>query len=643
MILTDNETKVDLLNNEVIATIITNHLKSLSDQAITIGIHGDWGAGKSSLLMMIEDMLVENEGILCIKFNGWRYQGFEDAKIALIEDIVTELTNNPSLSEKIIESVKDIFKRIDYLKIARHGGGLALTTLTGIPSPDQINTTIDRIKDLIGIPSHSITQENCDKALVHLQKLMVPKESKRLPEEIGEFRKNFSDLLDKVGVKQLVVLIDDLDRCLPETVIETLEAVRLFLFTERTAFIVAADEAMIEYSVHKHFPALPDTSGPRDYARNYLEKLIQVPFRIPALGETETRIYITLLLIGSKLGEKDENYITLIEVARNQLKRPWEVSGLDIKLVKETLGVKSKKVADEMMISDQIGPSLASGTKGNPRQIKRFLNTLLLRHQTAKARGFSKDVKIPVLAKLLLAERFKSGFFDQIAYAAAKHKSGYCEDLDKLETNKEPKTRPNFKGSKKPISENLIEKQENEKITEWKNSDWINSWVKLSPKIGKEDLRPYLFLSKDRRDYLGTNTVLGHLDDVLEQLMQSKIKVTAYQNKLSKLDKNEAEQIFEELRTRIIYGDSFENIPSGFEGITVLVKSHDFLQPKLLELLETLPPDRLGVWVTKGLSSVLKGEVNISRYNNLLTVWTAKGSKILRSAAKVAIRTNYRK
>ena len=53
---------------------------------------------------------------------------------------------------------------------------------------------------------------------------------------------------EKAGVDQLVVLIDDLDRCLPDTAIDTLEAVRLFVFTSRTAFVVATDEAMIEYS-----------------------------------------------------------------------------------------------------------------------------------------------------------------------------------------------------------------------------------------------------------------------------------------------------------------------------------------------------------------------------------------------------------
>ena len=129
-----------------------------------------------------------------------------------------------------------------------------------------------------------------------------------MPEEIGAFRKAFDDLLKEAGVDQLVVLIDDLDRCLPDTAIETLEAVRLFVFTSRTAFVVAADEAMIEYAVRKHFPICRTPPGRATYARNYLEKLIQVPFRIPALGETETRIYVTLLLIGAELGEDDAEF-----------------------------------------------------------------------------------------------------------------------------------------------------------------------------------------------------------------------------------------------------------------------------------------------------------------------------------------------
>src|SRR3982074_2848424 len=91
MILPDNETKIDLLNNEAIASTIVKLLRERPEHRITIGVHGDWGAGKPSVLEMIEAALETDKTVLCLKFNGWRFQGFEDAKIALIEGIVTGL------------------------------------------------------------------------------------------------------------------------------------------------------------------------------------------------------------------------------------------------------------------------------------------------------------------------------------------------------------------------------------------------------------------------------------------------------------------------------------------------------------------------------------------------------------------------
>ena len=72
------------------------------------------------------------------------------------------------------------------------------------------------------------------------------------PKEIHAIRKCFEDALTEMGVT-LVVLIDDLDRCLPATTISTLEAIRLFLFLDNTAFVVAADDAMIKHAVRRHF------------------------------------------------------------------------------------------------------------------------------------------------------------------------------------------------------------------------------------------------------------------------------------------------------------------------------------------------------------------------------------------------------
>jgi predicted KAP-like P-loop ATPase len=74
VILTDNETKVDLLNNEAIATTIIGLLSEKPDHPVTIGVHGDWGAGKSSVLEMIEAGFAGDDDVLCLKFNGWRFQ-----------------------------------------------------------------------------------------------------------------------------------------------------------------------------------------------------------------------------------------------------------------------------------------------------------------------------------------------------------------------------------------------------------------------------------------------------------------------------------------------------------------------------------------------------------------------------------------
>ncbi len=435
MILSDNETKVDLLNNEPIAKTIVELLRKHSDHPITIGVHGDWGAGKSSVLEMVEASLDGEEKVLCLKFNGWRFQGFEDAKIALIEGIVTGLLEKRPLLTKASSAVKDVLHRIDLLKLAKRAGGL-VTAAAGFYTGHHQLGMMGLLTSLEGTLADPVnfSKEKVGEIVDGAKELLKEKEkTSNVPAEIAEFRKAFDKLLDEAKIDQLIVLVDDLDRCLPETAIETLEAIRLFVFTARTAFVVAADEAMIEYSVRKHFPELPDSTGPQSYARNYLEKLIQVPFRIPTLGQTETRIYVTLLLVGAELGENDPAFNQLITAARGLLTRPWLGGVLDAATTKTALGQKERSAHNALLISDQIGPILASGTRGNPRQIKRFLNTLILRQASAEARGFGDDVKLPVLAKLMLAERFNSRVFEQIATAAAAAPDGICLDLGPLE------------------------------------------------------------------------------------------------------------------------------------------------------------------------------------------------------------------
>lgn len=650
MILTDHETKVDLLNNEAIATTIIGLLRERPDRSVTIGVHGDWGAGKSSVLEMIEGGLSGKDEVLCLKFNGWRFQGFEDAKIALIEGIVTGLVEKRPALTKAAGTVKDVFACIDWLKVAKNAGGLALTALTGIPTPNQIGTIVSTLEELLTNPGQVATKENLSSAIDGVKAILKPSETKNVPEEVEAFRKAFDKLLKDAGVEQLVVLIDDLDRCLPDTAIETLEAIRLFVFTARTAFVVAADEAMIEYAVRKHFPDLPETTGPRDYARNYLEKLIQIPFRIPALGETETRIYVTLLLAGAELGEDDLGYCELIKAARTRLKRPWESAPLDAAAVNAALGANASKAHNALMLSDQIGPILASGAKGNPRQIKRFLNTLLLRQKTADARGFGDEIKLPVLAKLMLAERFLPSLFDQIATVAVTHRNGRCTDLAALEKvgaaddanlppNPSAKTKttdgkePKAVAAAAAIPESAI-------LTEWKSSQSILAWARVQPPVTDVDLRPYLFVTKDKKDYFGPASVLGHLATVAEKLFGPKLSVQTLEAELKQLAQPEAEKLFEAVRTKIMSGDTFDTQPTGIEGMVVLVKAQPSLQGSLIDFLHALPSSRCGPWVLGGWQSALKDADAVARMGRLLDGWSkVTDNPMLKVAAEAAIKT----
>lgn len=654
MILTDNETKVDLLNNEAIAATIVKLLRDRPDRPVTVGVHGDWGAGKSSILEMIETGLAGETKALCLKFNGWRFQGFEDAKIALIEGVVTGLIEKRPALTKAGEAVKDVFRRIDWLKVAKKAGGLAFTAFTGTPTPDQIQAIVGRLGGILADPAKSATRETLEAVIDSVQGLLKPKgegDSTNVPEEINAFRIAFDALLEKAGVEQLVVLIDDLDRCLPDTAIETLEAIRLFVFTSRTAFVIAADEAMIEYAVRKHFPDLPDTTGPQTYARNYLEKLIQVPFRIPALGETETRIYVTLLLVGAEVGENDAALTKLIAIARERLKRPWTSGALDAATIRTALGEMTPGANSALTLSDQLGPILASGAKGNPRQIKRFLNALVLRQRTAEARGFGDDVKLPVLAKLMLAERFLPRLFDQIAAAAAVAAEGKCPDLAALEAaataKEDPKgaTRPEKAAGKTSEATKGTPKLEPVKpyesglMSEWLSSPAVRAWAAVQPVIGAEDLRPYLFVAKDRKDYFGPASALGHLVAVVEQLFGGRFAVQGLEAELKRLAPLEAAQVFEAVRGRIVGGDNFETEPQGTAGLAVLVKAHPTLQSNLVDFLEALPRERIGPWACSGWEGVLREAGAAQRFERVLQVWSREGSPMLQAAASGVLRT----
>ncbi|RAI02497.1 hypothetical protein DLJ53_14250 [Acuticoccus sediminis] len=227
-----------------IARTVVRLVNEKSDEPLTVGVHGDWGAGKSSVLMMVEEAFATNDRVLCVRFNGWLFQGFEDAKAVLIETIVEELLRSRSTSTKVVDQAKAVLRRVDWMKLARKVGGLTFTATAGIPHPDTLKDLYDAASGLLGKSAEAITQADLQSVAAQAGQYLKEAEPETAPEQMHAFREEFEELLRRADIDRLVVLVDDLDRCLPETAIETLEAIRLFLFVPKAAFVIAADEGM---------------------------------------------------------------------------------------------------------------------------------------------------------------------------------------------------------------------------------------------------------------------------------------------------------------------------------------------------------------------------------------------------------------
>jgi predicted KAP-like P-loop ATPase len=633
--LSDHETATDLLYYEAIAGTIVKFIQQSPSIPLTIGVHGDWGAGKSSILKMVAKAFDDKDKTLCIWFNGWTFEGFENAKTVVIETLVTELKRARPTSTKVADAAKKVLRRIDWLKVAQKAGGLALTATTGIPSPEIVGTLVAATKSFIAKPQDHIDADDIKGILDTATGFLKETEAgESVPEQVHKFREEFAELLAAADLDQLVVLIDDLDRCLPETAISTLEAIRLFLHVPKTAFVVAADEAMIEYSVRRHFPELPSpAAGTTSYARSYLEKLIQVPFRVPALGLAETRAYITLLLSGAALGEDDSQFKKLLAAAREDLRRPWESSGLDRKAVKKALATEiPTEIEQALKVSEQITRQLTEGTRGNPRQIKRFLNSMMLRKAIAVERGFGDDIHVPVLAKIMLAERFLPDFYEYLSRTAASDSKGRVTILEKLDSS----TKANAeKKSAAKASEKANE--DAPELDQWANSAAVKIWAAIEPALKEIDLRPYIFVARDKRSYFTGAVVADHLEALATRLLGTSMAIRQVDPDISHLGLSESEQIFDILKERILSAENLATAPAGVAGIALLVKKHVPLQRRLLSFLRDIPTNTAGAWAATSWAGCFSEATFITEFNTILDTWgTSTTNSSLKAASRAA-------
>lgn len=625
----DKETDVDLLDHEKIAQtvleiIADNHLRPL-----TVGIYGDWGVGKSSVLSLLQKEIAEQcrqkeLNAHTILFNGWLFQGYEDAKTALMETVVSELAKLQPNHKKVQKLAKSLIKRVNWLKVAKVSANALLTGLTGIP----VNA-VSGVTNLLKQGNKLLGNESDDEsdAVFEVHKgesFLKEVDEKTVTGQIRSFRKEFQELIKTSKVDQIVILVDDLDRCLPKSVIEILEAIRLFLFVEGATFIISADERMIEYAVREHFPNLPASYN--EYTKNYLEKLIQIPIRIPFLNQLQTGNYIKFLMLQNHLkndfDELKRIYLTFIA----SRKTPYDNATLTYDLISTSLHDDTGSLKETLFIADQLSPTLTIGLKGNPRNIKRFLNTLFLRMKISKIYGLEHAIKLNVLAKLMLLERFQADKFEIVISEIANSTAGHSETV--LRSEKETvKPEEKDKAMKSVLAEKVIQ---DEKFEEW---------VKLDPAFSDIDLRPYVFISKEKAIGLATDEELPqHLVTLLEQLNSgSEISLSTASKSLPQLAFSDAEKLFGILETESRTVADLKQLPKPMKGLLRIIKAHTNLEERLVDIVASYPAKSLGVWAGSQLDG-LKSPNGSEKLRQLLNEWSKQNDNAqLRDLAKLKL------
>jgi predicted KAP-like P-loop ATPase len=214
----DNETEIDLLGFEYLADAVVSVVRRDDLLPATIGVYGDWGGGKSSLLRIVKNKLEEDNDVVVLSFNGWLFEDYENAKTALMGSILEELHDHRNLAPEVKDKVKSLLKRVNGLKLAV-GLSTGMLPLVASGGWDFLSLFAALKENAKGVEVGEL------KGIIDEKKKEEDEEEDKRRRQIREFRKDFQKLLEESDIKRLVVIIDDLDRCLPDTIIDTLATI----------------------------------------------------------------------------------------------------------------------------------------------------------------------------------------------------------------------------------------------------------------------------------------------------------------------------------------------------------------------------------------------------------------------------------
>ncbi|MDY6839790.1 MAG: P-loop NTPase fold protein [Thermodesulfobacteriota bacterium] len=236
------------------------YARILSDVAVqtpgpfTVGVFGEWGTGKTSLMRLVQEHLAANKNVITVWFNAWRYESEEQPIIPLVATIVREIERNSGFASKLVDGGKSLLRSLRAIAY-----GFSAKSKVEVPGFAEIEASF-AAKDMIDraqqtTPDHLLDRSIFFEAFHQLSDARIP------------------------DTARVIALIDDLDRCFPDKAIRLLESIKLVLAQPGFIFFLGVARRVIEGYLQHRYDKEYGVKGFEGHA--YLDKIVQLPFHIP--------------------------------------------------------------------------------------------------------------------------------------------------------------------------------------------------------------------------------------------------------------------------------------------------------------------------------------------------------------------------
>ncbi|MDW8802459.1 P-loop NTPase fold protein, partial [Clostridium sp. A1-XYC3] len=313
---------------------------------LVFGIHGKWGSGKTTFMNLIKNRIEKEKRFYTVEINPWEYGQTQNFITIFLAKLYQEVKGKVKFFGKNSgpDFIKSIFK------------------------PLKLSLDIKPVK----------AEYDFDKFSLDQQQSVINK----LISENFALKESISYILDHdfISKKKIVIFIDDLDRCDVDKVMEVIESIKLVFNSKNCIFFLGCDINYLQSALSNKYENFIRFSKENynelvnfdlsDFSREYLEKIIQIPFYIPTIDGKAIRKYVNSILESNKI--------------QNKTIEP-----------KENIYQNFKKDLKDDFISE-----LIITTDVNPRRIKRILNLTFLNYVFMKFKNIEKN-NLKINTKLL--------------------------------------------------------------------------------------------------------------------------------------------------------------------------------------------------------------------------------------------------